>query len=67
MFLTPMEEETLALIYYNLISQQFVGDITVRSMRTYVFLSSSCQHEFTNVYYVPVDERGFQDIRKKSS
>jgi len=28
-------EETLALIYSNLISPQFVGDSTVRSMRTF--------------------------------
>jgi len=37
----PMEEETLAVIYCNLISSQFVGDSTVRSMRTYVFPSLS--------------------------
>ena len=54
-------DETLALIYCNLISPQFVGDSTVHSMRTYAF--SSCQHEFQNVYYVPVEQRRFQDIR----
>jgi len=38
-------------------------------MRTFVFpsssssSSSSCQHEFRNVYYVPVEQRRFQDIR----
>jgi len=58
------EEETLALIYCNLISPQFVGYSTVRGMRTYVIPSSkSCQHEFRNVYYVPVEQRRFQDIR----
>jgi len=30
-------------------------------MRTYVFLS--CQHEFQNGYYVPVEHRRLQDIR----
>jgi len=61
-----MEEETLALIYSKLISPQFVGDGTVRSMRTFVIpsiLSSSCQQEFRKVYYVPVEQRRFQDIR----
>jgi len=65
-FLTSMGEgEILALIYCNLISPQLVGDSKVRSMRTYVFLSSSskCQHEFGNVYYLPVEKRKFQDIR----
>jgi len=47
-----MEEETVALIYCNLISSQFVFPS-----------SSSCQHEFRNVYYVPVEQRRFQDIR----
>jgi len=65
MFLSPIEEETTALIYCNLISPQFVGDSALRSMRTFVFpsLSSTCQHEFRNVYYVPVEQRRFQDIR----
>ena len=57
-------EETLALIYCNLVSPQFVGDSTIRSMRKYVFPSSSlCQHEFQTVYYVLVEQRRFQDIR----
>jgi len=56
----PPPEETIALIYCNLISPQFVGDSTVRSMRTYAF--PSCQHEFRNVYYVPVEQRRFLDI-----
>ena len=36
----PVEEETTALIYSKLISLQFVGDSTVRSLRTFVFPSS---------------------------
>jgi len=60
-----MEVETHAVIYCNLISPQFVGDGTVRSIRTFVFpsSSSSCQHEFLNVRYVPVEQRKFQGIR----
>jgi len=62
----PMEEETTARIYCNLISPQFLGDSTVRSMRSFDFpSSSSCLHEFRNMYYVPVELRRFQDIRIK--
>jgi len=36
-FSPPMgKEETTALMYFNLISPQFVGDSTVRCMRTFV-------------------------------
>jgi len=65
---TPlMGEDTTVLIYSNLISPQFVGDNTVRRLRASVFplsssSSSSCQDEFRNVYYVPVEKRRFQDI-----
>ena len=51
----PTGEDVLAHI-----SPQFVGDSTVRRMRTFVFLSatiSSSQHEYRNVYYVPVEQR----------
>ena len=61
-----MWQDTTALIYSNLISPQFVADSTVRNMRTFVFpssSSSSCQHEFRNAYYVPVEQRRFQDNR----
>jgi len=58
---SPPIEESLHLIYPNLISPQFLGDSTVRRMRTFVF--PSCQHEIRNVYYVPVEQRRFQDIR----
>jgi len=56
------EEETTALIYCNLVSQQFVGDISVRCMRTFVSLSTTCPHKFQNIYYVHVDRRRFKEI-----
>ena len=60
----PMEEETLAIIYCNFISPQFVGDSTVRSMRILFFASSTkSQHENRKVHYVPVEQRGFQEMR----
>ena len=52
-------EDSPALMYSNLISPHFVGDRTVRSMRTFVFSSSSCQHEILNVYYMPAEQRRF--------
>jgi len=50
------------MIYCNLISPQFVGDSTVRFMRTFPTTSSRL-HEFRNVHYVPVENRPFQSIR----
>ena len=51
-----------AMIYSNIISPQFVGDSTVRCMRT--FATTSCQYyEFRNVQYVPVEQRQCQSIR----
>jgi len=51
-----------AMINCNLISPQFLGDKTVRCMRT--FPTASCRHlEFRNVHYVPVEQRQFQSIR----
>jgi len=51
-----------AMIYYNLISPQFVGDSTVRFIWT--FPTASCRHhEFSNVHYVTVEQRQFQFMR----
>ena len=55
--------ETNVLLYCNLISPQFVGDQTACVLRTFIFPSTSSQHNFTEVFYVPVEQRNFQDIR----
>jgi hypothetical protein len=55
--------DTHALIFCNLIAPQFVGDSTVRCMRTFFVTDISNHREFQNVYYVPVEQRRFQDIR----
>ena len=52
-----------ALIYCDLISQQFVGSQYVRYLRTFIHPSTYCNNIFENVYYVPVEKRRFQDIR----
>ena len=51
-----------AMIYCNLISPQFVGDRTVRCMRTNQ-TDSFRHHQFQNVHYVPVDKWQLQSIR----
>ena len=38
-----------------------VGDTNV--LRTFITPSSHCEYKFTEVYYVPVEQRNFQDIR----
>jgi len=53
-----------ALFYCNLISPQFVGDSTVRFIRTFrLYHSAPCQHGFWNLQYVPFERRRFQDVR----
>jgi len=50
------------MIHYNLISAQFVGESTVRCMRT--FPTASCRlHEFLNDHYDLVEQQQFQSIR----
>ena len=52
------------LLYCNLISTQFLGDSTVRCLRTFrLYPNAMCQQEFRNVQYVPVELCRFQDIR----
>ena len=52
-----------ALIYCDLISQQFVGSQHVRCLRSFIHPSTYCNNIFENVYYKPVEKRRFQDIR----
>jgi hypothetical protein len=57
--------DTHALKYCNLIAPQFVGDSTVRCMRTFFVTDTSNHCEFQNVHYVPVEQRRFQDRRNE--
>jgi len=54
--------ETNALIYCDLITQQFVGSDYVRCLRTFIHPTKYCDHAFQNVYYIPVEKRTFYDI-----
>jgi hypothetical protein len=51
------------LIYCDLISPQFVGDKSVRCLRTFIYPSQQCQFAFENIYYVPLEKRSFREIR----
>jgi len=58
------EGASAVLLYCNLITPQFLGDSTVRFIRTFLLYSNAiCQHEFRNMQYVPVEQRRFQDIQ----
>jgi hypothetical protein len=54
--------ESCGLIYCSLISQ-FVGDKSVRCLRTFTYPSLYCHCTFENIYYVPVEKRSFREIR----
>jgi len=52
------------LLCFNVISPQFLGDSTVRCIRTFLlYPNAMCQHEFRNVQSVPMEQRRYQDIR----
>jgi hypothetical protein len=53
----------IALIYCDVVSPQFVGGNLVRCLRTYIYPSLTCQYEFKNVYYMPVEKRRITNIR----
>jgi hypothetical protein len=49
------------LVYCNVISRQYIGSDMVRCLRT--FPSTNCENVFDKIYYVPVEERKFHEIR----
>jgi hypothetical protein len=53
---------TNALIYCDLITQQFVGSDYVRCLRSFSQPTKNGNLAFQNVYYVPVEKRIFHDI-----
>jgi hypothetical protein len=55
--------ESCGLIYCNLISPKFVGDKSVRCLRTFTYPSLYCHYAFENIYYVPVEKHSFREIR----
>ena len=48
--------ENIGLIYCDFLSPQFVGSTLVRCLRTYIYPSIECQHNFENVY-LPVEKQ----------
>jgi hypothetical protein len=55
--------DTNVLVYCSLISPQFAGSEHVRCLRSFISPSTDCKYIFEKVYYVPVEKRGFRDIR----
>jgi hypothetical protein len=53
---------SIALIYCNMVSPQFVGNELVRCLRTFTFPSQICHRTYDNIYYVPV-EKNIRHIR----
>ena len=53
----------IGLIYYDLISPQFVGNSRVRCLSTYVYPSVDRHRRFENVYYVPAEKQKITNIR----
>jgi len=54
---------THVLVYCNVKAPQFVGSDMVRCLRTFIFTSTNCANVFHKIYYVPVEQRKFQEIR----
>ena len=62
----PVEDNTDALVYCDLIAPQFIGTTLVRFLRTFNTTwpaDYDTEYIFDNVHYVPVEKRMFRDIR----
>ena len=54
---------THKLEYCNMISAPFLGNGIVGCLRMFIFPSTNCDNIFLKIYYVPVEQRNFQEIR----
>ena len=55
--------DTTGLIYCDLISPQYVGNVLVRCLRTFIYPDYYARHIFDTVYYMPVEKRTIKNIR----
>ena len=53
---------TLVFVYCDLITPQFVADQNLRALRIISYPPNGGEQRFQNVYYLPVEKGGFQDI-----
>jgi len=60
---TLLVGDTTGLIYCDLMSPQYVGNVMVRFLRTFIYPDFYAQHIFDNVYNMPVEKRTFKNIR----
>ena len=54
---------TKVLVDCNVIATPYVGSDMVRCLRTFIYPSTTCENLFDKIYYVPVEQRKFQEIR----
>jgi hypothetical protein len=55
--------DTISMMYYDLITPQFVGVALARVISTFTTPRMDGKYYFDNVYYEPVEKKTFQDIR----
>jgi hypothetical protein len=51
------------LIYRDIIAPQFVGKNLVRCLRTVIHPTQDCEFTFDQVFYLPVENKTFKNIR----
>jgi hypothetical protein len=54
---------TNVLIYCNVIAPQYIRSDMVLCLRTFIYPSTTCENLFDKIYYVPVEQRKFQENR----
>jgi hypothetical protein len=55
-------ENTIVLVYCDLIAPQFVADQNLPTFRTIVYPVKGGEHRFQNVYYLPEEKMAFHNI-----
>ena len=56
-----VEGDKNALIYCDLITPQFVSQLKVRCLRTFIHPTAFCNRVFENLYYISAEKRTFRD------
>jgi hypothetical protein len=56
-------DESIALIYCDLITPQLLAGTLTRAFRTYSYSTKHSRYEFHNIYYLPVEKMSFSNVR----
>jgi hypothetical protein len=54
-----LDDETVVFIYCDLVVPQFVAGQNLGSLRMIIYPLKGGEHRFQNVYYLPVEKKGF--------